>query len=142
MKKLLLLFTLFFTTSSYASDDGLSFYPRASFVFNDPIMGDYSYLGVLAGAPFRSATDGISVRAGIGEEAYKANLSYGGIVAGAVPVGFDAGLSYFQTKEEPHRLLSNKKEGLALEFTFQIMLLNAVATITEEDAYIRFGFGF
>lgn len=142
MKKLLLLFTLFFTTFSYASDDDIYFYPRASFVFNDPIMGDYGYLGVLAGPQFKSATSGMSIKAGVGEEAYKVNLSYAGIVAAIGPVGYDAGISYFKTKDEPHRLLSNKKEGLALEFTFQIMLLNAVATITEEDAFIRFGIGF
>jgi len=140
MKKLLLLFTLFFTTSNYASDDGLSFYPRASFVFNDPIMGDYGYLGGLVGDWDTGEIQGVSIRAGIGEEAYKINLSY--TVNVLYLAGGDLGISYFQTKDEPNIHLSNKKEGLLVEVSFKMFFIDTIATFAEEDVFIRFGIGF
>jgi len=140
MKKLLLLFTLFFTTSSYASESEMVFLPRASFMFNDPIMGDYGYLGVLGGEAVGSVVHGVSVRAGIGEQAYKANLSY--TVNVMLLVGVDVGFSYFQTKNDPHEFLSDKNEGLAFEATFKYMLLDTTITMSKDDYFFRFGFGF
>ncbi len=114
-------------------------FPRASYLYEDELLGDHSYLGLAYLTAGRNNYQGPSIRYAKGPLGEKYNLSY---TAGVSIFGYDLGVSYIKQNEDAVPAFNGKREGPALEINMRLTAGFFSMTVTEETSYITSGYGF
>lgn len=114
-------------------------FPRASYLYDDELLGDHSYLGLAYLKAGRNNYQGPSIRYAKGELGEKFNLSY---TAGVSVGGYDLGISYIKQNEDTVPAFNGKREGPALEINMRVTAGFFALTVTEESSYFTSGYGF
>lgn len=129
--KYLISFLILFSNISFADENKWT--PRMSYNFNDPLIGNYTYIGVQRTLNVNSY-DAIAFKLGIGGDGKKINMSY---TTGSPTLSFDIGVSHIQSDTSA---LSKNNFALEGSVRFYVGILTAVAA--KDNVYLSYGVGF
>ena len=138
MKPLFILLMLLFSQVVFAKQHWA---PRASYNFDDKIIGHNLYVGAVNYGDLSVIPNfnGLSTRIAFGDKGHKINFS---LIEVSPFASYEIGLSYIKQKDSQRPKMSSSRSGFAFEANVRAVAVLFTLVAAPENIYLTVGVGF